>query len=74
MKCKDINKMFILEDVYREKIKVLEKMRKTSEGLEFLAERMNQMERSYKDRLIYLSRLDYRIAELHKERKDKIRL
>ena len=74
MKCKDVNKMFILEDVYREKIKVLEKMRKTYEGLEFLAERMNQMERSYKDRLIYLSKLDHRIAELHKERKDKIRI
>lgn len=67
-------KMLILEDVYEEKIKTLEKMRKTSEGLHFLAERMNQMERSYDERLRYLSQLDKRIQEIRNERKGNLYL
>ena len=58
--------MLLVQDVYEEKIKTLNKMQRTCEGLEFLATRMNQMEASYQERLVYLARLDKRIKELNR--------
>lgn len=70
MKRKNIENMLVLEDVYQEKIKTLIKMQKTCQGLEFLASRMNQMEKSYDERLRYLADLDQRIKELNKLRRN----
>lgn len=61
MKRKNLKDMLVVEDVYQEKIKTLIKMQKTCQGLEFLASRMNQMEKSYDERLRYLADLDKRI-------------
>ena len=64
MKRKKIEDMLLIQDVYEEKIKTLHKMERTCEGIEFLATRINQMEKSYQERLEYLSELDKRIKEL----------
>ena len=64
MKRKKIEDMLLIQDVYEEKIKTLQKMQRTCEGIEFLATRINQMEKSYQERLEYLSELDKRIKEL----------
>ena len=64
MRRKKIENMLLLQDVYEEKIKTLQKMQRTCEGIEFLATRMNQMEKSYQERLEYLADLDKRIKEL----------
>lgn len=70
MKRKNIENMLVLEDVYQEKIKTLIKMQKTCQGLEFLSSRMNQMEKSYDERLRYLADLDKRIEELNRLRRN----
>lgn len=70
MKRKNIENMLVIEDVYLEKIKTLNKLQKTCQGLEFLASRMNQMEKSYDERLRYLADLDKRIEELNRLRRN----
>lgn len=74
MKIKDVSKMLILEDVYEEKIKTLEKMRKASIDLHLLSERMSYMERSYDEHMRYLSQLDKRIQEIRNGRKGNLYL
>lgn len=69
MKIKDVSKTLNLEDVYEEKIKTLEKMRKASIDLHLLSERMSHMERSYDEHMRYLSQLDKRIQEIRNGRK-----
>lgn len=66
MKIKKVDDLLTLEEVYKEKIKVLEKLHKASDSLTFLAERYWQVKRSSGKYFDYLAQLDKRIGEIEK--------
>lgn len=68
MKYKKINELNDLEELYKEKIKVLEKLHKASESMAFLAERYWFIKRSSNQKFDYLAQIDKRIGELEKNR------
>ena len=66
MKIKKVEEFLTFEEVYKEKIKVLEKLHKASDSMNFLAKRYWQVKCSSNKYLEYLAQLDKRIGEIEK--------
>lgn len=68
MKTKPLNKMFLLVDVYEEKLRVLTKVQKAQAKITKLYKEANYILRSQDRYMCYLAKLDAKIGEL--KRKD----
>lgn len=68
MKTKPLNKMFLLVDVYEEKLRVLRKVQRAQDKITKLYKEANYILRSQDRYMDYLAKLDAKIGELKKER------
>lgn len=67
MKTKPLNKMFLLVDVYEEKLRVLTKVQRAQAKITKLYKEANYILRSQDRYMDYLAKLDAKIGELKKK-------
>ena len=67
MKTKPLNKMFLLVDVYEEKLRVLTKVQRAQVKITRLYKEANYILRSQERYMDYLAKLDAKIGELKKK-------
>ena len=68
MKTKNINDLYDLEELFREKVKVLEKVHKACNSMSYHAEKYFYIKRSVRNYMDYIAQLDKRIGEEEKIR------
>lgn len=67
MKTKPVDKMFLLVDVYEEKLRVLTKVQRAQDRIRKLYREANYILRSQDRYMHYLAKLDAKISELKKK-------